>query len=152
MDLIDSIRRRFEALSPYPDERGLRLFAVSGTLPPGRGGVSLIATATGVARSTICCGLAELGEEPGALGRVYRPGGGRKLAREVQDGLGEALDALMGPVVCGDPGHPLRWVSKSLRHLAAALSEQGLSVSHTLVDPGLGSLWARKRAGFNNSD
>ena len=31
------------------------------------------------------------------------------------------------------PERPLRWVSKSLRHISAALSDQGFSVSHTLV-------------------
>ena len=33
----------------------------------------------------------------------------------------------------GDPERPLRWVSKCLRHICDALSDQGFSVSHTLV-------------------
>ena len=133
MDTIESIRRRFEALSPHLDEKSLRLFVASETLPLGHGGVTLVSTATGVARSTIYRGLAELGEEPEPSGRVRRPGGGRKPAVEIQDGLEEALDALVEPAVRGDPERPLRWVSKSLRHLADALSDQGFSVSHTLV-------------------
>ena len=133
MDTIEHIRRRFEALSPHLDEKSLRLFVASETLPLGHGGVTLVSTATGVARSTICRGLAELGEEPAPSGRVHRPGGGRKPAVEVRDGLEDALDALVEPAVRGDPERPLRWISKSLHHISDALSDQGFSVSHTLV-------------------
>ena len=134
MDTIEHIRRRFEALSPHLDEKSLRLLVASETLPLGHGGVTLVSTATGVARSTICRGLAELGEEPAPSGRVRRPGGGRKPAVEVQDGLEDALDALVEPAARGDPEErPLRWISKSLRHISDALSDQGFSVSHTLV-------------------
>ena len=114
MDTIENIRRRFEALSPHLDEKSLRLFVASETLPLGHGGVTLVSTATGVARSTIYRGLAELGEEPEPSGRVRRPGGGRKPAVEIQDGLEEALDACGA----GDPERPLRWVSKSLLPIA----------------------------------
>ena len=133
MDKTENLRRRFEALSPHLDEKSLRLFAASETLPLGRGGVTLVSTVTGLARSTIYRGLAELGEEPAPAGRVRRPGGGRKPETEVQDGLEAALEALVEPAVRGDPERPLRWISKSLRHLSDALSDQGFAVSHTLV-------------------
>ncbi len=133
MDTIENIRQRFEALAPHLDERSLRLFVASETLPLGHGGVTLVSRATGLARSTIYRGVAELGEASAPSGRVRRPGGGRKPAVEVQDGLEAALDALVEPVVRGDPERPLRWVSKSLRHMSEALSAQGFSVSHTLV-------------------
>ena len=133
MDTLKHIRRRFEALSPHLDEKSLRLFVASETLPLGRGGVTLVSTATGIARSTIYRGLAELAEEPSGSGRVRRPGGGRKPATKVQAGLEEALEALVEPGVRGDPERPLRWISKSLRHLSDALSDQGFAASHTLV-------------------
>ena len=87
MDIVENIRRRFEALSPHLDEKSLRLFVASETLPLGHGGVTLVSKATGVARSTICRGLVELGEEPEPSGRVRRHGGGLKPAAEVQDAL-----------------------------------------------------------------
>ena len=130
MDTIDHLRRRFEALSPHLDEKSLRLFAASETLPLGRGGVTLVSTVTGIARSTIYRGLSELGEGPSEPGRVRRPGGGRQPATEVQAGLEEAL---VEPAVRADPERPLRWISKSLRRLSDALSDQGFAVSHTLV-------------------
>ncbi len=133
MDTIETIRRRFEALSPHLDEKSLRLVVASETLPLGRGGVTLVSTATGISRSTEYRGIAGLGEEPAPSGRVRRPDGGRKPAFEVQDSLEEALNALVEPAVRGDPERRLRRVSKSLRHLADALSDQDSSVSHTLV-------------------
>ncbi|KAA5595409.1 ISAzo13 family transposase, partial [Blastochloris sulfoviridis] len=72
-----AIRLRFEALCDVLDERGRRRFAAAEALAAGRGGVTAVMRATGIARSTIGRGLAELraGEEF-AVGRVRRPGGG----------------------------------------------------------------------------
>ena len=57
---ISGIRTRFEAMAPFLDERGRRLFTAREARAAGRGGVTAVATATGVARSTIGRGLAEL--------------------------------------------------------------------------------------------
>ena len=76
----ETIRTRFEALSPHLNERARRLFAASEAQAAGRGGVAAVAAATGVARSTIGRGLAELrGEQHASSGRIRRPGGGRNL-------------------------------------------------------------------------
>src|SRR3989337_311720 len=48
-------------------------------------------------------------------------------------GLTAALEELVEPVTRGDPESPLRWTSKSTRHLAEELSTQGYEVSHTLI-------------------
>ena len=52
MDTVENIRRRFEALAPHLDEKSLRLFAASETLPLARGGVTPVSTAIGISRST----------------------------------------------------------------------------------------------------
>src|SRR5882757_6285345 len=57
---VDSLRSRFERMSPFLDERGRRLFAANEAISLGRGGVTAVAAATGVARSTINRGVAEL--------------------------------------------------------------------------------------------
>ena len=109
-------------MAPFLDERGRRLFAASEARAAGRGGVTAVTTATGVARSTIGRGLAELRGGRDDLGRrVRRPGGGRKPAVETQPGLLEALSELVQSAIRGDPGAALLWVSKSQRHLARAL-------------------------------
>ena len=87
-------------------------------------------------------GLAELdGRHPAAaVDRVRRRGGGRKPATEKQPGLLAALKSLVEPVERGDPERPLRWVSKSYRHLAGGLRELGYSISYRSIGPLLASL------------
>ena len=120
---IAAIKARFEALAPVLDERGRRLFAASEARAAGRGGVIAVSRATGIARSTIDRGLADL--RSGRLmfsTRVRRRGGGGKPATETQPGILAALDELVQSSIRGDPEAALLWVSKSQRHLSAALA------------------------------
>ena len=55
-----AIRQRFEALAPVLDERGRRRFAAAEASSAGHGGVVAVMRATGIARSTVGRGLAEL--------------------------------------------------------------------------------------------
>src|SRR5215472_1128047 len=90
-----AIAARFDALSPFLDERERRLLAASEARAVGRGGVAAVSRATGIARSTIGRGLADLRAGPVQLGdRVRRVGGGGKPAIETQPGLLEALNEL----------------------------------------------------------
>jgi len=100
----------------------------------GRGGVAAVAAVTGIARSTIGRGLAELrGKDGPSSRRIRRPGGGRKPKVETEPGLLDALAELVQSAIRGDPEAALLWVSKSQRHLAGALSERGFSASQKLV-------------------
>jgi hypothetical protein len=60
---IAAIKARFEALAPVLNERGRRLFAASEAHAAGHGGVVAVSRATGIARSTIGRGLADLGSD-----------------------------------------------------------------------------------------
>jgi hypothetical protein len=135
MQDTEGIRYRYEALHPHLDEKGRRLFAAAEARTVGWGGIKLVSEITGIARSTIGRGLAELdGKTPlSGNGRVRRRGGGRKPETAKQPGLLEALESLVAPATRGDPERPLLWVSKSYRHLADGLRELGFSVSHQLV-------------------
>ena len=100
----------------------------------GWGGVSAVARAAGVSRSTVTIAVAELDRPPLAgEGRSRRPGAGRKPATVKDPGLAAALDALVDPVTRGDPESPLRWTCKSTRQLAAALTGAGHPVSERTV-------------------
>ena len=55
-----AIKLRYAALGPVLEERGRRRFAAAEALAAGRGGVTAVARITGIARSTIDRGLAEL--------------------------------------------------------------------------------------------
>ena len=130
----DAIRARVETLAPFPNERARRLFAASEALAAGRGGVAAVSAATGVARSTIGRGPAELADEGSTASlRIRRPGGGSKAKTETEPGLLDALSTLMQSAIRGDPEAAPLWVSKSQRHLAGALAERGFTASQTLI-------------------
>ncbi len=138
----EGIRYRCEALRAHLDEKSWRLFAAAEARAAGHGGIKLVSEITGIAPSTIGRGLAELdGRHPvAAVDRVRRRGGGRKPATDQQPGLLAALKSLVEPVERGDPERPLRWVSKSYRHLAGGLRELGYSISYRSIGPLLTSL------------
>lgn len=127
------IRCRFLRLEPFLDERGRRLFAANEALSLGRGGVSAVSSATGIARSTINRGIVEVQAGNGTTTRIRRPGAGRRRAEACQPGLLEAIEALVDDAIRGDPEATLRWVSRSQRHIVKALKEQGFNVSQKLV-------------------
>ena len=170
MDVSAHVQAKYAALRPYLDERRRRLWAANEALALGRGGVKLVAAATGLARSTLGDGLRELraalaaravSVPPGAdapesstgnapsqmapaqmapaqgwptrLERQRRPGGGRKALTVHDPALLGALEALIEPTTRGDPESPLRWTTKSLRHLADALTRAGHPVSAATV-------------------
>jgi transposase len=135
--MIDSsaIKMRFAALSPLLDERGRRRFAAAEALAAGRGGIAAVSRATGIARSTIGYGLREMRGQvaDAAPGCVRREGAGRPSATAKQPTLLADLESLVDPETRGDPMSPLRWTTKSLRKLAAALCEMGHKVGKTVV-------------------
>lgn len=133
MESTGDIRCRFLRLEPFLDERGRRLFAANEALSFGRGGVSAVSSATGIARSTINRGLVELQASPEIGTRIRRPGAGRRRAEAGQPGLLEAIERLVDDAIRGDPEATLRWVSRSQRHIVSALKELGYKVSQKLV-------------------
>ena len=132
------IAEKFKALSPILNERGRRLWAATEAMVLGRGGVSLVAQATGLSRPTIYAGIQELRGEQAAIpgcgqGRSRRSGGGRKRRVEHDLTLLTDLEALVEPTTRGDPQSPLRWTCKSVRRLAEELRAQGHQVSPQVV-------------------
>jgi hypothetical protein len=136
-----AIGEKFRALAGELNERQRRLWAASEARAAGRGGIAATARATGISVPTIRKGIAELesGERLDA-GRVRKPGGGRRALTDVDPTLLKDLEALVESGSRGDPESLLRWTSKSVRHLAGALREQGHSVHFTTVAKLLGLL------------
>ena len=155
-----AIRLRFEALKPVLDERWRRRFAAAEARAAGFGGIQAVAQITGIARSTIGRGLAELcgATDVPPAGRVRRPGAGRKPLTETDPILLDDLRALVEPATRGDPERPLLWTAKSLRNLAGGLQELGHRISFNSVRSLLGvlgySLQANRktREGTNHPD
>ncbi|GAA2268282.1 hypothetical protein GCM10010145_48570 [Streptomyces ruber] len=124
---------KFQASLPHLDERQRRLVMRAEARSSGHGGIRLVAAAAGVREGTVSRGVAELDPGQAPLGRVRRPGGGRKRASELDPGLRPTLLALVEPDERGDPVSPLRWTTKSTRKLAAELTRQGHRVSADTV-------------------
>lgn len=116
---------------PHLNERQRRLLLATEARLLGHGGVRAVAQVAGVSETTVRAGVFELeeGQEPFPGGRARRGGGGRKSAAALDAGLVPALLALVEPDERGDPESPLRWTTKSLRHLAGELARQGHPVS-----------------------
>lgn len=134
MTTDEQIRRRFDELAAVLDERALRLLVAAEANALGYGGASRLARITGVARTTIHRGQEELASPPTLpVGRIRRPGGGRKKACDRDLTLVADLERLVEPLARGDPESPLRWSCKSVRTLAAALREMGHEASSWLV-------------------
>ena len=126
---------RFEVLLPHLNERQQRLALATEARLLGHGGLAAVAAAAGVSPTTVRRGISELdaGEEPFSVGRSRRPGGGRKAVTAHDPDLVTSLLGLVEPDERGDPMSPLRWTTKSLRHLAAELTERGHPVSAPTV-------------------
>ncbi|WP_185095422.1 ISAzo13 family transposase [Streptomyces sp. CEV 2-1] len=129
----DVLAAKFQVLLPHLDERQRRLAIGAEALSLGHGGIRIVAAAAGVREGTVSRGAAELDAGQMLLGRVRRPGGGRKRAADLDPGLRPALLGLVEPDERGDPMSPLRWTTKSTRKLAAELTRQGHRVSADTV-------------------
>ncbi len=106
-----------------------------GAVFAGRGGVIAVSRATGIARSTITRGLAELRDaaKPAAPpDRVLRVGGGGKSLAATDATLLRDLQAFVERAMRGDRMAPLLWTAKSLRSLATELQACGRNV---VADP-----------------
>lgn len=145
MSEVTTIEAKYKALSARLDEASLRMWAAAEAKSLGRGGVSTVAKAVGMSRTTIHAGLADIkkavsvessvppGSKSRTLLRVRATGGGRKKLTSKDDSLLRDLDALVEPTTRGDPMSALRWTCKSTHHLAAELKKKSHQVSQRTV-------------------
>ncbi len=126
--VIARIQAKYRSLEPEMDERLRRQWAAAEARDLGWGGITAVAQATGMSRTTVTAGLGELtlpeAERAAQASRVRRVGGGRHSLTESDPGLLAALEALIEPTTRGDPETPLRWTCKSTRRLADELTRQ----------------------------
>src|SRR6266699_1588179 len=133
---LAAVRRKFDLLRPLMNERMRRHWAACEAMTLPRGGVTLVAQATGLSRTTIWAGLRELRHPEDApdddlpFERSRHDGAGRPFLEEVDPTLVKDLEALLEATTRGDPQSSLRWTCKSTRNLAAELNRQGHTVSY----------------------
>src|SRR5450759_2820703 len=131
-----ALQAKYATLATVLDERALRLCAAEDAKMLGYGGISFVAQAAGLSRTTLHAGLAELAAgtmRTLPVGRIRQAGGGRKRSQAKDATLLADLDRLLDPATRGDPMSPLRWTCKSTPKLAAELQAQGHVVSPRTV-------------------
>ena len=163
-NLVTAVQQKFKMLSPSMNERMVRLWSASEAQQIGRGGITIVSKATGIAHTTIRRGIQELARQSQSSGvtlppsRSRRAGGGRKNILVTDPQLLEALETLVDPVTRGDPESPLRWTCKSTYRLAEELSKQShpvcaRKVAYLLRDAGYSLQANRKtREGASHPD
>jgi DDE family transposase len=136
---LEAVRHKFELLRPLMNERMRRHWAACEAMTLPHGGVTVVAQATGLSRTTIWAGLREL-RHPADVPtdglppeRIRHAGAGRPFLETADPTLVKDLEALLEATTRGDPQSPLRWTCKSTRNLAEELSRQGHGVSYRTV-------------------
>jgi hypothetical protein len=132
--IICDLQEQFQLMSSSFTDRTKRLWCAVEARQLGWGGVSIVQRATGESIPTIRKGIKEL-ELPVAWTPLQsrHQGGGRKKVTGRYTEIPEALEALIDPVMRGDPESPLRWTCKSTRLLANELHQQGDEIGPTSV-------------------
>lgn len=131
---LGSLKEKLNKVLPLLNERQRRILIATEAREWGWGGTATLSRITGVSHVTIRRGLLELGETPFPVARIRKPGGGRKKVIDKNPRLQRALEKLVDPATRGDPESPLRWVSKSTRHLEQTLKGKGFVIGRTSVN------------------
>src|ERR1700726_3185919 len=132
--IVQWIESKYRGLQDELSEFTRRRWAAVEAASLGRGGISAVSAATGLAHSTIRRGIRELNSGSAPPGnRERRHGAGRKRIDVIDPHVRVSLERLVEPDSRGDPQSPLRWTCKSTRRLAKELTAQGHTVGPTTV-------------------
>lgn len=141
-------------ITPYLDEKQRRILYGSAAAALGHGGVAFVNEVTGSARNTITAGKEEISMPESDLpltnpevNRIRKPGAGRKSALEKNPLLYEKIEEIItqNGDTYGTPEKPLRWTTWSLRKIAGALADFGITVSQNIVSRALDTLGYSKQ-------
>jgi len=134
MDKILEVKSKFDKIKHSLNECSRRLWAASEAIAIGKNGIAVVFQATGIAKTTIYRGRAELqSEEIAPAGKVRKAGGGRKKLEDTHSDLLSKIEELVSPETRGDPESPLLWTTKSTRNISNTLKAAGITISHAKV-------------------
>ena len=96
MEMLTSLKKKFNAIWDLLDERGRRILAANEAMSLGYGGVSMVHRACGISRKAIANGIREIQQGIVApAGRIRKSGGGRKPLTSTDPTLTESLEKLI---------------------------------------------------------
>lgn len=105
-----SIAKKYESIKAYLNEKARRIWAATEAQAIGRGGVSEVARATGLSRTTIHKAITQLNQQKTEATdetTIRQPGGGRKPLSDTDPGLVKDLQNLVEASTRGAPESPL---------------------------------------------
>ena len=127
------MEERIERMRSLLDERQWRLYLANEAISAGYGGVSKVSRISGVSRTTITKGIAELKNGVTLDGRVRKCGGGRNYIEKKYPDIQERIRKIIDGTTYGDPERILSYTTDSLRKIAKELKKQNINVSHETV-------------------
>jgi transposase len=134
MITLAQIKVKYSSISVGLNERSRRIWAASEANAIGYGGVTLVHKATNISRSTIHLGIKEISEGlSSTVSSIRSKGGGRKSLESKDGNLLKEIEAIADINSIGNPENPLRWTTKSLRNITAALESKGINISYGKV-------------------
>ena len=122
------------------DERQKRVYLAAEATALGYGGISEISRVSHISRTTIAKGQRDYDDIVAGTSdmlnpeyRIRQKGGGRKSVEDISPEIEKAILDMVDKDSYGNPENPLRWTTKSTRHIAEELEKQGYQASHVTV-------------------
>ncbi|WP_372365686.1 hypothetical protein [Candidatus Uabimicrobium sp. HlEnr_7] len=142
-----TIKRKFEAIVPFLNEKAIRLWCATEAQAYGYGGITLVSRATNVSQTTIRRGIKELKQKKAKQEKKIRePGGGRKKITSINQILINDLKSII------DNGSKvINWTEKSVQQITNSLNFKGHEVSSRTINrilKNIGYLVQRKEQNF----
>lgn len=129
------------------NERQRRMFYGFLSSSIGYGGKAAVTRCLGISPHTADKALKEFkGTQDHPVGRIRRPGAGRKKITISQEGLASFIENQIASNSYSNPKTPLRWTTLSLRELAELARKNGFKVSHVSIGNILEELGYSKQA------
>jgi len=148
---IEIVRKKYEKLRRWLNEKSRRIWAASEAEALGYGGLTIVREATGIDYHTIRKGIGEAEEEKESdIVRIRRKGGGRKKLTAKQPEILTAIKSIVDSSTGGNPESSLIWTCKSSYNISEELEKQGYKICqksvHTILTEELGySLQANRK-------
>ncbi len=150
---IGIVKKKYESIREWLNEKSRRIWAASEAEASGYGGQTIVREATGIDYHTIRKGINDLEEKKQSdTARIRRKGGGRKKLTEKQPDILRATEKPVDSSAGGNPESPLIRMCKSSYDIADELKKQGYELCqksvHTILTEESGySLQADRETG-----
>ena len=116
------------------NESQKRWFAALKAIELGYGGISTVARATSLSRTTISLGVKEVKSKRHLSSiKIRSEGGGRSPIANDQKELLKDLKEILDETTSGDPMSPIKWTCRSTRSISDELNRRGHEVSKSSV-------------------